>query len=65
MASGGTSSEVNVVKFSECILTFRCGSGKCHGMVAVFAIGVRRVLLGAIDGAIAVEIPGPGGYIAC
>ena len=65
MASGGTSSEVNVVKFSDRILTFRCGNGKGHSVIAVSTIGVRRVLLGAIDGVIVVEVPGPGGYTAC
>lgn len=65
MASGGASSEVNVVKFSDRIPTFGRGDGKGHGIAAVSAIGVTWVLYGAVDGAVTVKVPGPGGNIAC
>ena len=65
LASGVASGEVNIVPFSERILTFGCGDGESHGVVTVFGIGMSRVLLGAVDGAIVIEVPGPGGYITC
>ena len=64
-ASGMASGEVNIVPFSERILTFGCGDGESHGVVTVLGIGVSRVLLGAVDGAIVIKVPGPGGYVAC
>lgn len=64
-SSGGASGEVDIVPFSEGIRTFRRGDGKGHAVLAVSAIFMRRVLLGAVDGAVTVEIPGPSGYITC
>ena len=65
MASGRTSGEVNIVPLSERILTFGRGDGESYGVVTVFGIGVSRVLLGAVNGAIVIEVPGPTGYITC
>ena len=59
------SSEVNIVPFSEGILTFRRSDGESHGVVTVSTIDVSWVLLGAVNNAVVIEVPGPTGYIAC
>jgi hypothetical protein len=64
-SSGRASGDVNIVLFRDCILAFGCGDGESHGIVTVSGIGMSGVLLGAVNRAIAVEVPGPSGYIAC
>jgi len=65
LASGVASRDVNIVPFGQCIPTLGRGDGESHSVVAVFAIDMAWILLGAIDAAIVVEVPGPGGYITC
>jgi hypothetical protein len=62
-ASGVASADADIVLFSQLILTIRGGNGEGDCVVTVSGICVGRALLGAI--AAVVEVPGPGGYIAC
>jgi len=55
--------EVNIVQFSDFILTFWCGDGKCHGIVTVSGIGVIGVLYSAC--LFIPKVPIPSRYIAC
>ena len=59
MASG----DAEIVLFGQLIMTISGGDSEGDCVVTVFSIDMGRVLLGAV--AAIVEVPGPGGYIAC
>ena len=59
MASG----DDEIVLFGQLILTIWCSDSEGNCVVAVAAIGVGWVFRGAV--AAVVEVPGPGGYVAC
>jgi len=62
-ASGVASGDDDIFLFGQLILTIWCSDGEGDCVVTVSGICVGRALLGAI--AAVVEVPGPGGYIAC
>ena len=62
-ASGVASGDDEIVLFSQLILTIWCSNGEGNCVIAVGAIGMGWVFRGAV--AAVVEVPGPGGYVAC
>lgn len=61
MASG----DADIVVFGQRVLAGGCGYSEANRIEAISIVNVSRVLFGAIDDTIVVEVPRPSVYIAC